>query len=172
MTTRCEFVATIDARLQLARDQKATVLYTLRGLVDRLHIPRPVTPRWVEGLWRSTCFEVFFAGEGTPEYHEFNFSPSGEWAAYTFRDYRNGGAVKELGLDPAIIVHGSNEQLELEAVVRLDRLPQTTRTGALRIGLAAVIETQDGGLSYWALKHPPGKPDFHHPDGFLLEIKV
>ena len=27
-----------------------------------------------------------------------------------------------------------------------------------------------GGISYWALAHPPGKPDFHHADGFALEL--
>jgi hypothetical protein len=33
-----------------------------------------------------------------------------------------------------------------------------------------VIEDQSGGVSYWALAHPPGKPDFHHADGFALEF--
>ena len=28
----------------------------------------------------------------------------------------------------------------------------------------------DGGISYWALAHPPGKPDFHHPDSFALTL--
>jgi hypothetical protein len=33
-----------------------------------------------------------------------------------------------------------------------------------------VIEEVDGGLSYWALAHPPGKPDFHDPNCFALEL--
>ncbi|MBI3061386.1 MAG: hypothetical protein HYY83_05345 [Deltaproteobacteria bacterium] len=36
---------------------------------------------------------------------------------------------------------------------------------------AARAPAQDGTISYWALKHPPGKPDFHHPDAFALEIE-
>jgi hypothetical protein len=40
----------------------------------------------------------------------------------------------------------------------------------LRVGLSAVIEANDGTLSYWALKHPAAKPDFHHPDSFVLEL--
>ena len=32
------------------------------------------------------------------------------------------------------------------------------------------IEEASGRISYWALKHPPGRPDFHHPDGFALEL--
>jgi hypothetical protein len=42
----------------------------------------------------------------------------------------------------------------------------------LRLGLSAVIEDIDGRLSYWALKHPPGKPDFHHPDSFALDVTL
>ena len=44
--------------------------------------------------------------------------------------------------------------------------------GHWRIALAAVIEDENGGLSYWALRHPPGKPDFHHPNGFALEVAL
>jgi hypothetical protein len=27
-------------------------------------------------------------------------------------------------------------------------------------------------MSYWSLEHPPGKPDFHHPDGFTMELRL
>jgi hypothetical protein len=33
-----------------------------------------------------------------------------------------------------------------------------------------VIEAIDGTLSYWALAHAPGSPDFHHLDCFALEL--
>ena len=36
--------------------------------------------------------------------------------------------------------------------------------------LAAVIEDDSGNVSYWALKHAPTRPDFHHPAGFILEV--
>jgi hypothetical protein len=39
-----------------------------------------------------------------------------------------------------------------------------------RLALTAVIEHATGALSYWSLHHPPGPPDFHHPDGFALKI--
>ena len=38
------------------------------------------------------------------------------------------------------------------------------------IGLSAVLEQQDGTKSYWALAHPPGAPDFHHPDCFVARL--
>jgi len=42
----------------------------------------------------------------------------------------------------------------------------------LRLALAAVVEDERGMLSYWALRHPAGKPDFHHPDAFALELEL
>ncbi len=39
-----------------------------------------------------------------------------------------------------------------------------------QIGLSAVIEEKAGAMSYWALNHPPGKPDFHHKDCFALTL--
>jgi hypothetical protein len=49
-------------------------------------------------------------------------------------------------------------------------MPELRGARRLRIALAAVIEDENGRLSYWGLRHPPGKPDFHHPDGFALEV--
>jgi hypothetical protein len=46
----------------------------------------------------------------------------------------------------------------------------TLPSGARRLGLSAVIEATDGTISYWALAHPSDKPDFHHPDSFVLEL--
>ena len=43
-------------------------------------------------------------------------------------------------------------------------------SGPRRIGLSTVIEATDGAISYWALAHPSDKPDFHHPDSFVLDI--
>jgi hypothetical protein len=41
----------------------------------------------------------------------------------------------------------------------------------LRLGLAAVIEELDGARSYWALRHAPGAPDFHHVEGLALRLE-
>ena len=48
-----------------------------------------------------------------------------------------------------------------------------SRSGRLLNGqhrLSAVIEASDG-LSYWALRHPADKPDFHDADGFALLLE-
>jgi hypothetical protein len=34
------------------------------------------------------------------------------------------------------------------------------------------MEDAGGVLSYWALDHPAGKPDFHHPDAFALQLEL
>ena len=34
----------------------------------------------------------------------------------------------------------------------------------------AVVEESDGTRSYWALKHPPGRPDFHHAAAYALDL--
>jgi hypothetical protein len=38
------------------------------------------------------------------------------------------------------------------------------------VAISAVIEELDGTKSYWALTHPPGKPDFHHPTCFAATL--
>jgi hypothetical protein len=110
---------------------------------------------------------VFISGQGELAYWEFNFSPSGEWARYYFSSYRNASLTKEE--EPAPIITTSRRKNRLEVTADI-RLPQSLMTQPLRLALSAVIEEQSGVLSYWALKHPPGKPDFHHAEAFALEI--
>jgi hypothetical protein len=142
--------------------------FVLEGDAAGLRIPAPRPFRRAERLWRHTCFEVFvMAGQG-PEYREFNFSPSGEWALYGFRSYRDGGELATEGA-PDVAVRRTANGLELDARISADLLPQGR---PLRLGLAAVVEDKDGALSYWALHHPVGKPDFHHADAFALQLPL
>ena len=113
---------------------------------------------------------MFIARAGQPAYHEFNLAPSGEWAAYAFARYRDGALLADEDLDPRIAVRSSADGLALEASIRLDRLSPVLVRARLALALSAVLEDDAGALSYWALKHPPGRPDFHHPDAFALEL--
>ena len=143
-----------------------TLAFVLEGDLSGVRIPESRPSRCTHGLWQHTCFEAFvMAGEG-PGYYEFNFSPSREWAACAFRGYRDGGEL-EVALAPGILVCRTGDRLELEAGIRPDCLPPGR---SLRLGLSAVVEDADGVLSYWALRHPPGKPDFHHTDAFALDL--
>jgi hypothetical protein len=143
-----------------------TLAFVLECDLSSVRIPEPRLSRRAGGLWRHTCFEVFVMSEEGPGYREFNFSPSGEWAVYAFRGYRDGGEL-EIELAPRIVVRRTMNRLELDAEICHDFLPPGR---SLQLGLSAVVEDADGELSYWALRHPPGKPDFHHADAFTLQL--
>jgi hypothetical protein len=144
--------------------------YSLHGDLAHVRVPGARTGRRADGLWQHTCFEVFVAAEGDPGYLEFNFSPGLDWAAYRFGAYRDGMTPANLAQAPGLNVRRTPERLDLSATVYLAGLGARFAAPRLRVALAAVIEEDDGRLSYWALQHPPGNPDFHHPDGFALEL--
>jgi hypothetical protein len=145
-----------------------TLRFGLAGDISALRIPDTRTSRRGDYLWQHTCFEMFVMAEDGPGYREFNFSPSGEWAVYAFRGYRDGGEPG-IELTPGILVRKTMNRLELDAEIRKQDLPPGR---LLRMGLSAVVEDADGVLSYWALQHAPGKPDFHHTDAFALEMAL
>jgi hypothetical protein len=144
--------------VQVQRSGRALSLaYVIEGSIDGVLLPPP----GLRPLWQHTCCEAFVARPGSPAYHEFNFSPSGDWAAYAFTDYRQGAPLA--APEPTVVVRIAEHKLELAACVDVAMEP-------LLLGLSAVIEERDGTLSYWALRHAPGQPDFHHRDGFALEL--
>jgi hypothetical protein len=144
--------------------------FRIEGDIPRIRIPPPGVVSIGTDLWRHTCCEAFIAIEGEPGYYEFNFAPSSEWAAYELRGYRDGYPLANETLAPHIVVHFTNSGLELDASVRLDFLSDANARAPLRIGLSAVIEASDG-ISYWALRHPRDKPDFHDAEGFALKLE-
>jgi hypothetical protein len=147
-----------------------TCRYALHGDLARIRIPAAGSGRRADDLWRHTCFEAFVGSEDDPGYYEFNFSPKLEWAAYRFEAYRDGMTAATLARAPGLQVRRTAGQLDLTATVHLAGLRPLAGAQLLHLGLAAVVEEVDGRMSYWALQHPPGDPDFHHPAGFALEL--
>ena len=143
--------------------------YDVLGEVDKLLIPEATASGEAEGLWKHTCFEAFIAVVEEPPYHEFNFSPSGQWAVYAFDDYRIPKAWR-VDSPPAMRYVRTDDRLSMEVVLSHKDLPDNPRHQTYRLGLTAVIESKQGELSYWALCHPAGKPDFHHRTGFTLSF--
>ncbi|QJD31306.1 hypothetical protein GNH96_03470 [Methylococcus geothermalis] len=155
-----------------ARRPAATTVelsFVLQGELAALSFPSRSHRRWVRGLWEHTCFEVFVKPENGSVYHEFNFSPSGEWAAFAFSDYRDGKPFGER-LQPAVTTRRTETRFELDAIIGPELLPGVDVRTRLWIACGAVVEDSGGTLSYWALRHPADVPDFHHPDGFTLEL--
>lgn len=143
--------------------------YELTGDLAQIRMPAPQPAIATDGLWQHTCFEAFIAVEGETRYHEFNFSPSGQWAAYAFSDYRERSAWTA-SQAPHISFTQDNGHVLLEAVITAADLPLNIACKPFRLGLAAVIEAIDGNRSYWALHHPDTHPDFHHRAGFILSF--
>ena len=160
----------VDARVCRQLQGRMQITYALRADFGRLCIPPPAIATRTDRLWQHTCFELFIRRHGSPAYHELNFSPSRAWAAYSFARYREGAAPAEQAMNPHIETERSADLLTLNACVRVDVLfPELTNV-TLDLAISAVIEERDGRLTYWALRHPPGKPDFHHSDAFALEL--
>ena len=171
--TPAPVVRTIEVHAARAADGGIALAYCLRGDLARLRIPAPRPPEPADGLWEHTCFEAFVGVLGEAGYHEFNFSPSGQWAAYAFSGYRQRDDSRTLLVPPQITARLFAGRLELEAVIAAAVLPPRAATATLQIGLSAVVEADDlidGSHSYWALHHPAALPDFHHRDGFALEL--
>ncbi|MBO0753121.1 MAG: hypothetical protein J2P53_13470, partial [Bradyrhizobiaceae bacterium] len=95
---------------------------------------------------------------------------SRDWAAYRFSAYREGMSPAQLAAAPQIDVYREASRLRFDCSIAWPPDAERRAQAPLRVALAAVIEADDGRLSYWAVRHPPGKPDFHHPEAFALEI--
>jgi hypothetical protein len=122
-----------------------------------------------DDLWQSTCFEAFLSvGDGT-EYIEFNFAPSGQWAAYVFSNYREKRGDLALASRPEIAVDSGDGYFELQANVKL---PANIAAKISSIGISMVAEESGDHISYWALAHPSAKPDFHHRDCFTYILSA
>ena len=169
-STRPWAVRAVQVFVRRSPSAELQMTFRLDGDIPRILIPSPALPRIGTELWHHTCFEAFVALEGQSAYHEFNFAPSGEWTLCALSGYRNGGPIADETMRPQIAVRSTDSRLELDAIVRLDSLSAIQPRAVLRIGLSAVIEASDG-FSYWALRHPTDKPDFHNADGFALLLE-
>ncbi len=169
-STPAKTVRAIGVLVRRMASPELQMTFRLDGDLSRILVPPPGPPRINTQLWRHTCFEAFVAVDGQSAYHEFNFSPSGEWAIYAFSSYRQGSPLQDEAMRPRIAVRCGGGRLELDAALRLDAVFAMHPTASLRVGLSAVIEADDG-LSYWALRHRSGKPDFHDANGFALLLE-
>src|SRR5581483_8219121 len=145
----------VTARVSWAPDSALALTYTLTGDCSRLRIPSTRPQARVDGLWRRTCFEMFVSAEGSAAYWEFNFSPSGEWAAYQFHNYRNRAPDGEKVAPPKIVTRRTTDRLALDARLRL---PPSPSIRSLRLALSAVVEDEEPRLPYWAIKNALLKP--------------
>jgi hypothetical protein len=156
----------LDAALTRQADGGLAIVYSIRGLNLDLRVPSPHQPAPADALWKTTCCELFIGPAGQSDYREFNFSPSGQWASYDFLDYREPKpGVVDL---PAPTLQTRREEDLLQVEVSLPRAALPAGD-SLRLALSVVLEANGGHLSYWAIAHAAGKPDFHRA-GFKLSV--
>lgn len=165
--TPCTIVRSVSVDVARAPDAGLQFVYRLTGDLARLRMPAAQAPAPADRLWAHTCFEVFVAAREGKAYREWNFSPSGQWAAYDFTGYRErADARRTEAPEIRVVREGGCLALEAQLGVPRDFGP------SLQLGLSAVIEDTDGALYYWALRHPQGKPDFHHCEAFALSLDL
>jgi len=154
-------VVSVRARLD---DKELLLTFNVEGL-EHVRLPDRMAPSRTDGLWKTTCCEMFLALPGSEAYFEFNYAPSSQWAAYRFDSYRVVGNDLPVSVAP----HVDRESACLAEVRQnLSDLPP----GPLQMSLTAVIEETDGTKSYWALAHAPGPPDFHNRTSFIATLPV
>jgi hypothetical protein len=152
-----------------AATRRLALQYHLRGAAGRILLPAPAPAGRADGLWRHSCCEAFVGHAGAADYCEFNFSPSGEWAAYRFTARRLGMRPLEGIEPPTIRLARAAGEVVIEA--RLDLGPVAPGQAAeLVLGLAAIVDDREGRQSFWALRHGSSRPDFHDPKSFSLHL--
>ena len=156
--------ASVDHAASLAAVATANIWFGIGAPADRFVIPETDEATRTDELWETTCFEAFLRPLAQDSYMEWNFAPSGDWAAYAFTGYREGMAEPEVGQPPYIRMEDNLTWWTLGATIAV---PADTNW---ELGLSAVLEEKDGTKSYWALVHPREKPDFHDPGCFAARL--
>jgi hypothetical protein len=169
-STQSAAIRSLSVQVSVPTPGLLTLRYVLRADMSRIRLGSEVTPAPAEGLWKHTCFEAFIQPAGSAGYYEFNFAPTREWAVYRFSGYRDGMTAMALANPPDIAVTRGADLVELAVTFPQ---PLSAAEGAAprpRLAVTAVVEEDSGRLCYWSGRHPQGKPDFHHPDGFAFEL--
>ena len=128
--------------------------FRFEGVIEAIVVPQRTASERADGLWQTTCCEIFWQPVGDAAYREFNLGPSTRWACYDFDDFRSNGRdgpVDSIGIDCTM----SERQFVIEADIAAD-LPVPAD-----IALNAIVEDAQGNMQYWALAFPAGRPEFH-----------
>ena len=157
-------VKSVSVRWSELNDGRLMLRYRIDGC-ESITLPDFQGKGRGDRLWERTCFELFLH-DGNGEYREYNFSPSQQWAAYSFKGYR----AKKQDFDPVILPEIKSERGHNVYIMTVFLSLEELR-GAEAAALCGVVEEDGKRPSYWALVHNGLKPDFHDPAGFRLRLK-
>lgn len=157
-----EVWATVDHAAAFGAVGTLNIWFGIKAPAERFVLPEAEGGR-ADDLWQTTCFEAFLRAEEAEGYREWNFAPSGQWAAYDFTGYRVGRSDAEVK-EPYIRMEDNLTWWTLGATIGIEAGPRW------QLGLSAILEETDGTRSYWALAHADGEPDFHAPACFAARL--
>src|SRR5687767_2216459 len=156
-STPDEALAAITVEVDSPTSDLLVLYYRVTGDIDRIAMPAQAASRAQDLLWKHTCFEAFISLPDSEGYIEFNFSPSSQWAAYRFDDYREGMQPVVLTPTPRVICRRREGELDVDVDLNLSGIPELadaiSNGRELRLAASAVIEDDQGRISYWALNH-------------------
>lgn len=155
-STELKVWASVDHAAALGAVATTNIWFGIGAPADRFVIPQSAEPARRDGLWQTTCCEAFLRGNGEPAYREWNFAPSGDWAAYDFTDYREGKHNVDVPAPPYIRMEDNLTWWGVGATITTDANKRYA------LGLSVVLEEKGGKISYWALAHGAAAPDFHN----------
>lgn len=156
--------AQVDYAGAFGASATCNIWYGIEVPLGRFAVAHSDNPTRRDGLWKTTCFEAFVQEVGEQAYREYNFAPSGDWAAYDFSAPREGMREAALANPPYVRLEDNLTWWTLGATFAIEALRQW------RLGLSAVIEELNGTKSYWALAHGGNTPDFHDPACFTARL--
>jgi hypothetical protein len=152
------------------RNNLLEIQYALHGKTEDILLPTlSVNPTRKQELWKATCLEFFLAVKDLPQYWEFNMSPSRDWNVYRMDAYRRIGfreetLIQQLQFDVQKHTNGFllNATVDLNPIIQIEQI--------LEVAVTAIIQTKEGGETYWALVHPRSQADFHRRESFTLAM--
>lgn len=156
--------ANVDHAASIGSTATTNIWFGVGAPISRFVIPEADAPDRADELWRTTCFEAFLQETNVTSYREWNFAPSGDWAAYDFSGYRDGMTNALIVSPPYIRVEDNLTWWAFGATIAVEAEPEW------QLGLSAVLEEKDGTKSYWALAHSSERPDFHAPVCFAARL--
>ncbi|WP_413942935.1 hypothetical protein [Bdellovibrio sp. HCB-162] len=154
----------IEADCFQTKPTTLTIEFKITGPLEHIVWPSPgVIESREDGLWQSTCLEVFVSEtrDKNEPYLEINCSPNGNWNAYSFSNYREG--MKSSSDITVRLKERSSEKNE--AFFRIE-VNSSQPLNPRIVGLTAVVEFLGGEKSYWSLRHAASQPDFHDKNGW------
>lgn len=160
-------VTSVEARILSVDNVWMTLRWRVEG-TQRLVVPPFAGKVRADGLWQTTCFELFVKPAGGDAYAEFNFSPSQAWAAYDFSGYRDGMIERAVPRPPVCTPRRGQSVLIFDVALPAAALPALP----FAYGLTAVIDEEGGHKSYWAIAHREDRPDFHHSSCFAASLEA